>query len=260
MSSPAVRLPIAACVIVAACVAPAGAQDGGFPDLPQPPPIESLLDMPQGPRGSRAAYLGLVTRAAEQAGLPAAVADAVVQVESGYDPEARGDVGEIGLMQVRPTTAAMLGYAGDLAGLFAPETNVRLGVTYLARAWRLAGGDLCRTLMKYRAGWGEEAMTARSVQYCERARRHLAAIGSPLGEGATPVSVASIEPGSNAATAPPRSALGVVDDAYRRELRLAQAQARSRRANRTEADSRRFWAAHEARIRAVKARLRISGL
>ena len=131
--------------------------------------------------------------------MPAGVADAVVQVESGYDPEARGDVGEIGLMQVRPTTAAMLGYAGDLAGLFEPETNVRLGVTYLARAWRLAGGDLCRTLMKYRAGWGEEAMTTRSVQYCERARRHLAAIGSPLGEGATPVSVASDGPGSGAA-------------------------------------------------------------
>src|SRR5215207_9904448 len=66
------------------------------------------------------------------------------------------------------------------------ETNVRLGVAYLARAWQLANGDVCRALMKYRAGWGEERMTPLSVEYCRRARGHLAAIGSPLADGALP--------------------------------------------------------------------------
>jgi hypothetical protein len=85
-------------------------------------------------------------------------------------------VGEVGLMQIRPQTAAMLGYGGDAAGLFEPETNVRFGVAYLARAWELAGGDLCRALMKYRAGWGEERMTPLSVEYSRRGP------GSPRGD------------------------------------------------------------------------------
>ena len=130
--------------------------------------------------------MALITREAERRGLPAAIADAVARVESGFDPNAVGGVGEVGLMQVRPQTAAMLGYAGGVAGLFEPEVNVRYGVSYLARAWELAGGDVCRTLMKYRAGWGEERMTPLSVEYCRRARGHLAAIGSPLAGGAVP--------------------------------------------------------------------------
>ena len=39
--------------------------------------------------------------------LPADVADAGVQVESNYDPSVIGGVGEIGLMQIRPGTAAL---------------------------------------------------------------------------------------------------------------------------------------------------------
>ena len=42
-------------------------------------------------------------------------------------------VGEIGLMQVRPSTAAMLGFDGDTTELAKPEVNIRYGVTYLAR-------------------------------------------------------------------------------------------------------------------------------
>src|SRR5215218_5784734 len=79
-------------------------------------------------------------------------------------------MGEVGLMQIRPRTAALLGYNGKAADLFVPETNVRLGVAYLARAWQLAKGDVCRALMKYRAGWGEERMTPLSVEYCRRVR------------------------------------------------------------------------------------------
>src|SRR3954469_23160001 len=56
---------------------------------------------------------------------------------------------------------------------------------YLAEAWRLANGNLCRALMKYRAGWGEERLSPLSQEYCRRARVHLANIGSPLA-GATP--------------------------------------------------------------------------
>jgi soluble lytic murein transglycosylase-like protein len=129
-----------------------------FPALPLPPAIEGLIGFPQTYTKARSTYLPLITREAEQRGLPPAIADAVVKVESGFNPNAVGGVGEVGLMQVRPETAAMLGYQGGVTGLLDPETNVRFGVTYLARAWQLANGDVCRALMKYRAGWGEERM------------------------------------------------------------------------------------------------------
>src|SRR5215207_4400363 len=163
-----------------------GAQ--AFPTLPLPPAIEGLIGMPQTYTAARSSYLALITSEAEQRGLPAALADAVAQVESRYSANAVGSLGEVGLMQIRPRTAALLGYKGEAAGLAEPETNVRLGVAYLARAWQLAKGDVCRALMKYRAGWGEERMSPLSVEYCRRARSHLAAIGSPLADEAQPTS------------------------------------------------------------------------
>jgi len=112
--------------------------------MPKPHPIGRLT------------HVGLVRQEAQQRGLPAEVADAVAQVESAYNPNAVGTVGEVGLMQVRPTTAAMLGHSGTIADLHEPSTNIRYGVRYLAEAWKLANGDLSRALMKYRAGHGEE--------------------------------------------------------------------------------------------------------
>ena len=85
-------------------------------------------------------------------------------------------------MQVRPSTARLLGFIGTNQELADPSTNIRLGVTYLAQAWNLAQGNLCRALMKYRAGHGEEQMTPRSVDYCRRAREHLAVQGRQVVE------------------------------------------------------------------------------
>ena len=171
-------------------------------------------------------YRALIKREAEKNGLPPDIADAVAAIESGYDPGAIGGVGEIGLMQVRPETAAMLGFKGDLAELARPDVNIHYGVTYLGQAWRLAGGDLCRALMKYRAGHGEEIMSALSMTYCGRARAHLAAAGSPF---AAAISVPF-----------------VFDPA----LPVAPAAKRGPRI-RTAAVSRAFWAAHDARVKAI---------
>jgi soluble lytic murein transglycosylase-like protein len=175
-------------------------------------------------------YRALIKGEAAKNGLPPDIADAVAAIESGYDPGAIGGVGEIGLMQVRPETAAMLGFKGDLAELARPEINIHYGVTYLSQAWRLAGGDLCRALMKYRAGHGEEIMSALSMTYCGRARAHLAAAGSPF---AAAISVPF-----------------VFDPA----MPVARAAKRGPRI-RTAAVSRAFWAAHDARVKAITKRL-----
>src|SRR5215831_1015911 len=122
-------------------------------------------------------FCELITQEAERTGLDPRLVDAVVKVESDYRQDAIGAAGEIGLMQVRPSTARLLGFGGADRELAEPATNIRLGVTYLAKAWSLARGDLCRALMKYRAGHGEEQMTPLSTKYCNRAREHLSVQG-----------------------------------------------------------------------------------
>jgi hypothetical protein len=261
------------CVAATLTVVPSGSQtkaetkviaEADFPDLPLPPAIEGLIGFPQVYSEGRNTYLGLITREAEQHGLPAAVADAVAYIDSGYKPFAVGKAGEVGLMQVRFERAVMLGYKDGLTRLFDPETNVRYGVMDLAQAWRLANGDLCRALMKYRAGQDEERMSPRSVEYCGRARGHLAAIGSPLASGALPITAAITPFASEARAANARNLPKAPSQrrvsAVSAPIQSARAQARSPLRSRTEQDSQRFWAAHNARIRAIKAKFQTSRL
>ena len=80
-------------------------------------------------------------------------------------------------MQVMLPTARMLGFTGSVTELASPEVNVHYGAKYLAGAWRRAGGDICTTAMKYRAGHAETRFSFLSVDYCQRVRHHLAANG-----------------------------------------------------------------------------------
>jgi soluble lytic murein transglycosylase-like protein len=111
---------------------------------------------------------------AERTGLPPQIAVAVIEIESGFNPDAKGAAGEIGLMQVMPSTAKMLGFQGSDDQLAEPSANIKLGVSYLAEAHRLAQGDLCTALMKYRAGHKQTRFSDRSVTYCLKARKILA--------------------------------------------------------------------------------------
>jgi hypothetical protein len=214
---------------------------------------------------ARASVRALIEKEIAKTKLPADIAEAVVFVESRYDSTVIGRVGEIGLMQVRPETAAMLGFRGTVAELARPEINIHYGVTYLAKAWRLAEGDLCRALMKYRAGHGEETMTARSVIYCNRARNRLIAMNSPYATpnaatpnaatsstailGSTAGAVASVAPDSE----PAPSAVGAKPHA--RPLPVKPTDVYATYKHGTAAASRVFWAVHEARVRAIKARI-----
>jgi hypothetical protein len=125
-------------------------------------------------------YRHLGEAAASLNKIPFAIVDAVMHVESGYNPQARGDVGEVGLMQIRPATADMMGFKGSPQALTKPETNIAYGTQYLAEAWRLSNQDICTTVMKYRAGHGETRFSVKSVEYCKRVRIHLASIGFPV--------------------------------------------------------------------------------
>jgi hypothetical protein len=195
---------------------------------------------PLAAEGNSGSYFELIHRAAAAAAMPADLGYAVAFVETGLNPEAIGDVGEVGLMQVRPQTAAMMGFRGTDRELAAPQTNISYGVAYLAGAWRLSGGDICRALMKYRAGHNEERMTARSVEYCARAKNYLKRIGSSLGSDAVsdaPLLQASIKQ-------PEIPAIRIKSSRPAAPRRIAR-----------HLGSERFWMIHEARIRVMKLRV-----
>jgi hypothetical protein len=174
------------------------------PTVPNPPSVPvgnkaaSVAAPPKllGVSNSRALYRSLIEREVRNTNLPADVAEAVMGVESGYEPSRIGADGEIGLMQVMPPTARMLGFIGSMAEFAAPEVNIRYGVMYLAQAWNRAGGDLCTALMKYRAGHGETRFSHLSVTYCLRARARLMAVGYPV-TGTVPVATFGSPGGSS---------------------------------------------------------------
>lgn len=111
-------------------------------------------------------YSQLINKYAEAYGVPVELATAVVSIESNFNPNARGSAGEIGLMQIKPATARMMGYSGSPKGLFDPETNIKFGMKYLATAHQLGGGKTCDTILKYNAGHAATRMNPVSQTYC----------------------------------------------------------------------------------------------
>lgn len=81
---------------------------------------------------------------------------ALIDVESDYDPDARGRRGGRGLMQLRPVTALDVAERHGIAGpedvdLRDPAVNVRLGTAYLAEL-REQFGDWTLALAAYNSG------------------------------------------------------------------------------------------------------------
>lgn len=118
-------------------------------------------------------YAKIINSYAKQYGVPVALAHAVIRIESNYRPSARGSHGEIGLMQIKPATARMMGYSGSAKGLYNPDTNIKYGMKYLAAAHKLGGGGTCQTILKYNAGHGAKRMNPVSARYCTKVKRQM---------------------------------------------------------------------------------------
>lgn len=133
------------------------------------------VELPTPSRSARAdaakagALKPLIARYASENGLPYGLADAVVRIESRYNPGARNGP-NVGLTQINVRTAQSLGYKGDAAGLMDAETNLRYGLKYLAVAYKLASGDTCGTILRYQFGHRTTTMTSASRAYCARVK------------------------------------------------------------------------------------------
>jgi soluble lytic murein transglycosylase-like protein len=129
--------------------------------------------------GGSARYGAIISRYASQYGVSASLARAVVRIESNYRPNMTGSAGEVGLMQIKPATARMLGYTGSVKGLYDPETNIKYGMKYLAMAQDLGGGTTCGTILKYNAGHAARRMNPVSSAYCRKVKVQMASAGDP---------------------------------------------------------------------------------
>lgn len=93
----------------------------------QPVSARDVLDHRLGVRA-------LVSEVAREQRVPDAVAHALVRRESGYNWRAVGRAGEIGLVQIKFSTARWLGYEGTREALFDPRTNLTYGMRYARMA------------------------------------------------------------------------------------------------------------------------------
>jgi soluble lytic murein transglycosylase-like protein len=118
-------------------------------------------------------YRDLIARHAQANGIPFSLADAIVRIESRYNPGAHNG-GAVGLMQIKTQTARGLGYSGGAAGLTNPDTNLRYGMLYLAQAYRLSGGNTCATVMRYQSGHYATRISGANRAYCSKARTIMA--------------------------------------------------------------------------------------
>ena len=101
---------------------------------------------------STATWQSEIAQAAQANGVPPTVLSALIQEESGGNPEARSPVGAMGLTQLMPETAASLGVTNP----YDPVENLWAGAEYLGQMLRRFG-SLPLALAAYNAGPGAVA-------------------------------------------------------------------------------------------------------
>ena len=115
-----------------------------------------------------ARFAALIRKNAQSSGLDPALVQAIVAVESAFEPRAVSDKGAVGLMQVLPATGERYGVRGDAKRsardkLFDPATNLRVGTRYLRDLLARFENDLSLALAAYNAGEGAVTVRANRI-------------------------------------------------------------------------------------------------
>jgi soluble lytic murein transglycosylase-like protein len=121
-----------------------------------------------------------IADAAGQKGVDARLVEAVIAVESAFDPNAVSKKGAQGLMQLMPDTADRFG----VANVWDPRQNIGGGTAYLRKLIDMFNGDLRHVLAAYNAGEG--AVTRHggvppypeTIQYIDRVLDYYRTLGA----------------------------------------------------------------------------------
>ena len=135
-------------------------------ELPEPPKQERFVDVLEHEEAKKplpgAVSAGVripevaegweahIPRLAAQYGIDESLVRAVIRMESGGKTDAVSHKGAMGLMQLMPGTAKMLGVDDP----FDPVQNLEGGIKYLSQLSDKYNGDLTKTLAAYNAGPG----------------------------------------------------------------------------------------------------------
>jgi soluble lytic murein transglycosylase-like protein len=124
-------------------------------EVPHPDPVVAVVQEPKAPAAERTSllkdsiYSELIASAAQAHGVDPILVQALIQVESNYQPRAKSSKGAMGLMQIMPATAREY----RVRNAYDPQSNLDAGIRKLKgllEKW----GDVALALAAYNAGEG----------------------------------------------------------------------------------------------------------
>jgi soluble lytic murein transglycosylase-like protein len=111
--------------------------------------------------GLPSTYDSIINKYSAQNGVPPELVKRVIQTESGFNQNARSEVGAEGLMQIMPANKKALGISNS----FDPEQNISAGTKLLAENIKMSGGNIREALMRYHGGNNQDNWGPKTQAY-----------------------------------------------------------------------------------------------
>ena len=144
-----------------------------------PPAAPSLRVKQQHPMLGVVNFVSMIEDEALSNGLDPVLLQALIRVESGFNPAAVSPKGAMGLMQLMPATAKRYG----VDDAFDPLQNIRGGSKYLKDLWQMFDQDIELVLAAYNAGENAVIRHGRrippyreTINYVPKVMRHYDAL------------------------------------------------------------------------------------